>query len=490
MKNASPSNVQPITASGTASTAAGMAALATFLKERGLDPEIAFKYGWSASNGRIEIPYIRDGEIANRKYRGLKDKTFSQDGGTQFFWNVDILKDETLSGEPLIITEGEFDALAAIQAGFPRVMSVPNGAPAERDVAKLAYLEPVENTLKKIPEIILATDSDEPGANLLHDISIRLGKPRCKWLKYPQGCKDLNDALKLYGVKGVQETIRRAKWVEVNGVYTMDELPPVPYAKPYHIGISGFEKHMRLRMGDFSVVTGVPGSGKTTFINDVMSRMVSYHGCKFAVASFEQNPQADHKRNLRTWFAGKFEKNMSDEEKAKADEWINKNFVFIVPAEDDEVNLEWVLERAAVSVLRFGANVVVIDPWNEMDHIRPNGMSLTEYVGTAIRQFRKFAKKYAVHVMVIAHPAKLSRNKDGSYPIPTLYDISDSAHWYNKADLGIVVHRDEEGDFIHIVKSRYHTEIGEPGVIDVKFSREDGRYTVVDNQVMNGDYSR
>lgn len=476
------------TKSGIATTAATTEALEKFLSERGLDLENALRYGVSVSDGCIKIPFLRDGQAVNHKYRGIKEKKFHQDGGPQLFWNIDVLKDDSLKNEPLIITEGEFDALAAIQCGFPRVMSVPNGAPAQKESASLSYLDEVEKILLETPEIILCTDSDEAGENLRHDLSIRLGKGRCKWVKYPKGCKDLNDALRIYGEKGVQETIRRAQPMRLDGVYIMGEIPPVPYARPHSIGIPGFEKHINIRLGDFSVWTGIPGHGKTTFVNDVFNRVNHLHNFKIGIASFEQNPQLDHKRNLRTWYSGQLEKTMTDEQKAKADKWIDENFVFFVPNDDDEVSLEWVLERAAYSVLRHGVKVVVIDPWNEMDHKREAGETITEYVGFAIREFKRFAKKYHVHVAVVAHPAKMRRNEDGQYSIPSLYDISDSAHWYNKADLGVIVHRGTDGDIIRIAKSRYHTEIGTPGDVDVKFSTETGRYTVVDNQVMNGDY--
>lgn len=483
MSNASASNEQQPSAFSTATTAETADQLDKFLTARRLCPETAQRYGVSASSGRINIGYKRDGEIVKNKYRGIADKSFFQDPGVQFFWNIDVLKDDTLKSEPLIITEGEFDALSAIQSGFPRAISVPNGAPAQKETATLGYLDEVETALKEIPEIILAVDSDEAGENLLHDLSIRLGKGRCKWVKYPKGCKDLNDALKAYGEKGVQESLRRAQWIAVDGLYRMCELPPYAYRRPYNIGIPGID--LNIRMGDFSVVTGIPGHGKTTFVNDMMCRIAAAHKFKVVVASFEQHPQTDMRRNLRTWHTGKFERNMYDEEKEIADKWIDDTFVFLVPGDDDDVTLEWTLERMAVAAIRHQAKIFIIDPWNEMDHTRPKEMSLTEYTGFAIKQFKKFAKKYNVHVMIVAHPAKMSRGKDGAYPVPTLYDISDSAHWYNKVDVGIVVYRGDDGDMVRIAKSKYHTEIGKPGDFDVKFSADTGRYMVVDNSVLN-----
>jgi twinkle protein len=121
-----------------------------------------------------------------------------------------------------------------------------------------------------------------------------------------------------------------------------------------------------------------------------------------------------------------------------------------------------------------------------MDHIRPPDMSLTEYTGFAIKQFKKFGKRMNVHVVVVAHPAKLRRNDSGSYPIPTPYDISDSAHWYNKPDVIIVVHRTGDGPddtktLIRTSKSRYHDEIGKPGDVEALFDPETGRYNPIED---------
>jgi twinkle protein len=111
-------------------------------------------------------------------------------------------------------------------------------------------------------------------------------------------------------------------------------------------------------------------------------------------------------------------------------------------------------------------------------------MSLTEYVGFAIKQFRKLARKYRVHLIVAAHPAKMRRGTDGKIPVPGLYDISDSAHWANKADVGIVVHRESFSDpetAISVVKSRYHNAIGRPGTILGAWNEERTRYTITDD---------
>jgi twinkle protein len=280
----------------------------------------------------------------------------------------------------------------------------------------------------------------------------------------------------------VQETIRRAQWCKVDGVYRLSELPPIDVPKAYDIGIVNLAQHYRMRRGDFAVVTGLPGHGKSSFVNEACCRMAQLHGWNTVFASFEQSPQVDHRRSLRSYYGGKLEKFMDQGEIERADAWIDRRFAFIVPDEDDDISLTWVLERCAAAIIRYEAQIVVIDPWNEMDHVRPPDMTLTEYIGFAIKQFRKLAKKYRVHLIVVAHPAKMQRGKDGTYPVPGMWDISDSAHWANKADVGIVIHRPDfnKGDTtIKVVKSRYHNAIGRPGEISGIWSEETGRYTII-----------
>lgn len=460
------------------------------LEDRGIDVEIAVKLGVETSNklgsNCIVFPYFQGGVEVNHKYRTIGgEKKFCQDAGAvKCFWNVDVLADDTLNDAPLIITEGEFDALVAMQCGHQRVMSVPDGAPAEAQGendsgAKYSYVEAARAALRDVKEIILCTDSDGPGVNLMHDLSHRLGRARCKFVKYPKGCKDLNDTFSAYGKRGVDETIQRAQWIKVDGVYRMDELPPSKIAKVHQIGIPGLENHYKIRPGDFCVVTGVPSHGKSSFINDVACNMAMKYSWKTAFASFEQRPQVDHKRALRTWYGRAPAYKQTEEELQRADEWINKQFAFIVPDEDDDVTLAWVLERCSAAIVQHGAKLVVIDPWNEMDHIRPRDMNLTEYTGFAIKQFRKLASKHQVHVIVAAHPTKMRKTEDGSIPMPSLYDISDSAHWYNKADVGIIIHRVGSDTVIRVAKSRYHDLTGEPGDVTCRFSTHDNRYDLV-----------
>lgn len=459
------------------------------LSARGLDPETLARYGVGSSprvNGEdwIRIPYFEGEQVVNWKHRTISgEKRFHQEpGAKKCFWNINVLLDASLADQPLLITEGELDALTAIQCGFARTMSVPDGAPAtavgEDDSGrKYSYVQDAKAALSQVREIILCTDSDGPGVNLLNDLAIRLGKVRCKWVKYPRGCKDLNDALRAFGPRGVTETIARAQFMRVDGVYRMSELPPAPNYPALRMGLEQLDGRYRVRAGDLCVVTGIPSHGKSTFINEVACRMVEQHRWPVAFASFEQLPQIDHRRALRAWRAGKPEWEQSHDELLAADLWIDANFVFLVPNEDEDVTLAWTLERCAAAVVQHGVRMIVIDPWNEMDHIRPPEMSLTEYTGFAIKQFRKLARKYQAHLVVAAHPAKLRKEKDGSYAVPTLYDISDSAHWYNKPEVGIVVHRiGEHETLIRVAKSRYHEVIGQPGDVMMRFSAYDRRF--------------
>jgi len=456
------------------------------LERRGLDVETLVRYGVDGCDRGpewIRIPYVYDGEIVNWKYRTIEgEKKFSQEAGAKkCFWNHDVLIDKSLDNQPLIICEGELDALSAIQCGFSRTVSVPDGAPAQEigggETVKYTFLDNAHG-LRDVQAIIIAADGDGPGNNLMNDLAHRLGRVRCKWLKYPKGCKDLNDALRSFGHKGVVETINRGRWIKVPGVSRMSDLPPLKEQPVYSTGIPGLDPHFKLRPGDLSVVVAIPGCGKTAFINAISAHMAINHGWVIGTASFEQRPQIDFRRNLRTLHSGKLAITLNENETALADRWIDDHFAIMVPDFEDEVNLEWMLERSLAAIIQYGARMISVDPVNEMDHIRPEGMSETDYIGYMLKAWKRLAFNRQVHVMLAVHPAKLQRNKDGKYPTPTLYDCAGSAHYYNKTDVGIIIDREKKSDktLIRIAKSKYHDVIGIPGDVFVKFNMATGRY--------------
>lgn len=457
------------------------------LEARGLDIELLERLGVSSSDrlgpDTIVIPYFRGEQIVGRKYRTIAgEKLFAQDPGSeQIFYNRNCLSDPSLAGQPIIITEGEIDCWSAIQSGFPRCLSVPAGAPktevGERATTKYNFVDDMPATAESDP-IILAVDGDDPGSALRADLALRLRPQRCKWVRYPRGMKDLNDTLQRYGSRGVVETINRAQWL-VGNVFRMSEIPPLPEAVPHDSGFPGLHDHYKLRIGDFCVVTGIPSHGKSAFVGDVVCRMVLRHKWPVCFAAFEQAPQLDHKRMLRTWYGGGLVNGLDAETLEKADRWIEEYFSFVVPDFESYPTVDWVLERFAASALRLGTRLFVLDPWNELEHDRPNQMTLTEYVGSALRDFKAFARKYEAHLIIVAHPKMLRRDSDGNYPIPSLYDISDSAHWYNKADVAVVVHRkDEDKTLIRVAKSRYHEQIGTPGDVMVRYRWERATYEI------------
>lgn len=88
--------------------------------------------------------------------------------------------------------------------------------------------------------------------------------------------------------------------------------------------------------------------------------------------------------------------------------------------------------------LSYGIRGLVIDPYNELDHQRPSNVSETEYVSQMLTKIKRFAQHYDVATWFVCHPKQI-QNWTGA--APNLYDISGSAHFVNKADVGLVVHR-------------------------------------------------
>ncbi len=483
------------------------------LEDRGISSEVAVKFGVECKKGTggsdlLALPYKIQGKTHSHKVRPVnsKDPCFwsgSEEERGKHFFNVDCLSDASLSDYPLIITEGEMDCLT-ILPHYPKCVSVPNGANLksipiddERGDTAFEYLNNAIDQLREVKEIILATDGDKSGRTLAKDLALRLGRPRCRWVAYPykdtdqsERCKDINESVKLYGEKVVRQVIENAQWWSVSGVYRMDELAPLPEPEVFKTGMGKLDNHLGIRLGDFSVVTGIPSHGKSTFVNDAVCRLGMKYNLKVAFASFEQPPQIDHKRNLERWLracrAAELSKDVLTGQKvdiqngpagsALVQNYINKKFVFIVKEDDETADLDWLLEKMAVCVIQHDTDLIVIDPYNEIDHSRDYRQSSTDYIGDSIKKLKRFATKYDVHVMVVAHPTKLGEKSDGTLPIPNMYNIEDSRHWYNKCDVGMVVHRIGDSTILRVLKSRYHEILGTTGQVKFRFNPTTGRY--------------
>jgi twinkle protein len=401
---------------------------------------------------------------------------------------------DDITGDTAIIVEGEIDKLSFEVIQRKDCISVPDGAPAisAKDyTSKFSFLEGCEEWLSKIKTFILAVDGDEPGRKLEEELARRLGKHRCKRVQWPEGCKDANDVLVQKGANTLLSVINEARDFPIDGIFKIADIEPQIDALYYRetpkgesTGWKTVDNYYTIKTGQVTITTGIPSHGKSEWVDALMMNMAIEHNWSFAVFSPENQPLEEHFAKLAEKFIGKpFHHGVHDRmnkiELDEAKKYIQRWFTFILPPED-KLTVDGILELCKHEVLKDGIKGMVIDPWNEIDHRRPASMTETEYISYCLTKIRRFAREYGIHIWLIAHPAKPKRNDNGSYLVPTPYDISGSAHWRNKADNCITVFRHLQDDRapveIHIQKIRFKG-IGKVGMVNLTYDKITGRYS-------------
>jgi twinkle protein len=228
------------------------------------------------------------------------------------------------------------------------------------------------------------------------------------------------------------------------------------------------------------IVTGLPGSGKSEFIDEIAEHLNMRHGWQFAYFSPENDPLAYHASKLIEKFTGKKFKieEFGHSEYRQVKDYLENNFFFILPS--DNFKLDNILEKAKYLVRKRGIKALVIDPYNRLES-EQGTRSETLYISEMLDKLTNFAQMNDALVILMAHPTKLKPNADGKITAPTLYDISGSANFFNKADYGIVVHRNREENYVevHIKKVKFK-HLGEPGVCFFRYNLNNGRYVHYD----------
>jgi twinkle protein len=241
------------------------------------------------------------------------------------------------------------------------------------------------------------------------------------------------------------------------------------------------DAHFTVALRQWTLVTGIPGTGKSEWVDALAVNLAERHNWDFAFYSPENYPTETHlaklaEKRVRKPFGKGPNDRMTPEELDAAMTWLCDHFVWLKPEYKDYHSL---LEAAQPFRRRGRKFAVVLDPWNTLEHLRPRELSETEYVGAALTKITNWCREKQLHIFVVAHPAKLQRDASGKRPVPSPYDIHGSAHWYNKADNIVTIHRDQAEQSqdvqIHIQKVRFK-HIGKPGVVTLKYDRVVGRY--------------
>jgi twinkle protein len=436
----------------------------------------------------LQFPYFRNGEVINIKYRDFQ-KHFRMVGGAErILYGLD-----DVHGDTLIWVEGELDKLAVEVAGYVSCVSVPDGAPSPNTKnyqAKFEYLASAEPILAGIRKHIMAVDADPPGQKLAEELIRRLGPERCWRVQWSSECKDANEVLLSYGPEVVAECLENAQPCPIAGIITIQDLSDAIdrlYAEGLPPGVApgwaSLERCYTVRPGEVTLITGIPGHGKTGFLSALVINLARLHGWAFAICSPENLPLERYAVRLTELYTQQpFSRGptprMTLETLQQAKAWLASHVSFLLPQEQSPT-VTHILDLARTQVFRMGIKGVIIDPWNELDHSRPSHLLETEYISQALSEIRRFARQHQVHVWLVAHPTKLFKDGNGQYPVPTAYDISGSAHWRNKADNILCIWRDvtahDHTVQVHVQKIRFR-EIGQIGKVELTFDSVTGGF--------------
>lgn len=417
---------------------------------RGLDPVLTEAMGVvrkdhpSMSGPAVQFPYVKGGKPYAAKWRGIETKDFrSSQGVSRGLYNEDSLKDGT---GPIVVTEGEIDCLSVIQSGYTRAVSVPDGWDEKGD--KRQCLVDAEASFRNSPHVIVAGDADSAGRGLPKALANILAGHDVRYVTWPDDCKDANDVLVKFGEGELCRCLTDAKRIDPTGGFItgISDMPPLPDRRVLRTGVTALDYVMAFEVGAMSVGTGTPGAGKSTITTFAAFHLAMSEQIKVGFLSFETHPYRtrDHLCRLRT---GKKWDDLSQSEQHQTARVLDGYFRIVHRTFDDIPeghNLGWLRDMIYTLAVRDGCKFIVVDPWNEIEHLPAPGESLTNYINFALQQIRVWAEQYDTHICLIAHPRKMMT--DGKPRSPTGYDIADSAAFANKPSLGFSVHQETADD--------------------------------------------
>lgn len=424
----------------------------------------------------VVFNYLLDGKPVTFKARTADKKFRMFEGGRVIPYNIDAIKDKA----ECIITEGEMDVLALYEAGYRNAVSAPTGSNRN-----LSWLDDFIDTHFDDKETIyIAGDTDEAGRKLREELVIRLGADRCKLVTWGDDCKDANDVLIKHGRQDLRQCIDEAADIPQDGIFSeadyhesLLDMWHSGLKQGMTLGFANLDSILSVETKRLMIVTGIPSSGKSEFIDEMCVRLNLIYGLKVGYFSPENMPLHYHGAKLIEKLVGTHmrENEMPRDVFEQAAAHVRDNFFHIMP---EVPTVDYILDAARWLVRRRGIKILVIDPYNRIESEQPAGMNETTYISQILDKLTQFSQQFDVLTILMAHPRKVQKDKDtGENAVPTMYDINGSANFYNKADFGLIVHRFKEDTkvLVRVAKVKFK-HLGSGGDARFYYEFASGRY--------------
>lgn len=416
------------------------------LKELGITQEKYYQPQLGMETQNIVFNYFELETIVNKKYRD-SNKNFTQSkGGKSIFYNINSI----LGKDEVYIVEGEFDVLAMHECGFKNTISLPNGANDNDEVWSNC-----KKYLSEVKKFYICTDTDASGEEVSDKIAQRLGRYRCVRVLFEN--KDANEELIKKGKAAVQQAVQKAKHYDTPGSHTIEDLYddivdlydkglPQTYS-PKASCFGDLKECFSVMRGQLIVATGIPSHGKSNFVEWYVMNLINDHKMKASFFSPEHYPLELHQSTFiekfygrSFWFDNANCPRITKEEIKKYKDWANEKIYITSPQQGQYPKWDWLLEVFKEQMFVYGIDVFVIDAFNKLEY---NNTSKTELqnIREVLTKLTMFAQLNNVMIFLVAHPTKMSRNGDGIYIKPSLYDISGSADFRNQAHSGFSIYR-------------------------------------------------
>lgn len=423
------------------------------------------------------------GKIINAKFRSVQQDPITGEWSKGFLqisptkpcapYGIESINDLRPDAEiihQIIITEGEKDRLTLMSCGYPYVLSVANGAGTNIAESHEAF----EEWILQAEEIVICGDGDRPGRMLVKALADRY-QTRAKVASLPCGKKDISEVYEAFGCNEVRRIIEEAKPVNEGDVYDLEEnsdevldILMGNYDHGYEVGMGRLTDHIfhPTSDGGLIILTGRPNSGKTDFLNCLMTHLMYHCNKRVAFFSFEKPIKGKHVREIARIMMGventENMDGMQTSEEARCENrkmlsYLTRHMVdFDTKSRLPDSNYITSLAETEMQRKKQKIDYLVIDPYVFINVTEGgNRATETEKVRLMLTRLQQWSRTRHIWTVVVAHPRIQYKDGHEAFPPLDLYSIAGSAQWANLADYLFTVTRvnkPEEGKTFSIVE--------------------------------------